>query len=90
MPDNNTIIITMVGFPAAYPVTLFTKDGAQGQSVPPEMLATYAASLAGANNVSNIKIIGNSSMCDPIAEDIITSFNLQYSNKEIEVEVISE
>lgn len=80
----------MVGFPAAYPVTLFTKDGAQGQSIPTDMLATYTVSLAGNNNVSNIKIIGSKNLGVPMAEEIIAKFNLQYSNKEIEVEVIPQ
>ena len=88
--SDNRIVITMVGFPSSYPVTLFSKDGATGQSVPLENLAIYVAELANKYNVKDIKILGTQSYAAPVVDDILEFSKMKYANNDLRIEVIPQ
>lgn len=80
----------MSGSTAAFPV-LYTCDGTTtGLSIEYDDLAEYVNMLAKNQGVTQVKIVGNRTYVEPTVDDIRAIAAQEYSNNNLEIEVIEQ
>ena len=80
----------MSGFPAHYPVYITDEEGTSvGTSIAYDLLPGYVSATANQHGINHIKLCGNKELSFQLAENITTIAKTEYSNNNLEIEVIA-
>ena len=87
--NDKFITVVMQGYPSKFPV-LYTENGETTcDAVPYDGIAGYVTTMASAHRITQVKIYGNNNYASAMADDIKNLAMTEYSDSDLEIEVIS-